>query len=429
MEYSTLTLPEEVHSIMREFTIGDGEHIIIDRQGSQGSHMADARTGATYLDCASQFASQALGWNHPKLAKAMAHLGVAALHKFANSDYYSTDLADFVQEFANLTPDFKYHFFVEGGSQGVENALKAAFDWKAQKLSLTEEQVNELDVIHFKQAFHGRGGYTLSLTNTVPNKTALFPKFKWTRVLNPKIHFPMDEQELVDVQVDEKESIYQILKAITKNNKKTAAIIVESIQGEGGDNHFRPEFFQELRQIATAHDVMLIMDEVQTGLGMTGQFWCYQHYGIVPDMICFGKKTQVCGFACTDRIDEVESNVFHVSSRINSTWGGNIVDMIRAKYIMQIILEDGLSANAANLGRDFLKKLRDLPRITNVRGRGFFLAFDLESDASRNDVLRKMRQSMTALPCGDRSIRLRPHLTFSNNDVDEAVRIIGEAIS
>jgi L-lysine 6-transaminase len=426
MEYVTQTEPNDVHEIMREFTIGDGEHIVIDREKSLGSYMVDARNGRRYLDCASQFASQALGWNHPKLVKAMAHLGVTALHKYANSDYYSTDLADFVREFANITPDFKYHFFIEGGALAVENAIKAAFDWKARMLDLDDEEVNDLDVIHFKQSFHGRSGYTLSLTNTVPNKVSLFPKFKWSRVLNPKIHFPEVEH---DVLAAEKESLYQILTAITKNAKKTAAIIVESIQGEGGDNHFRPEFFQQLRQIADTHDVMLIMDEVQTGLGMTGHFWCYQHYGIVPDMICFGKKTQVCGFCCTDRIDSVENNVFHMSSRINSTWGGNIVDMVRSKYIMQIILEDGLVANAANVGRYFLNKLHAIPRISNVRGRGLFIAFDLESDASRNDVLRKMREEMTVLPCGERSIRLRPHLTFSQKDVDEAVRIITKAVS
>ncbi len=410
---------------MRQYTIGDGEHIVIDRDRSRGSYMADARTGQRYLDCASQFASQPLGWNYRKLADKCSDLGRVAIHKYANSDFYSTDLAEFVQEFANITPDFKYHFFIEGGTLGIENALKAAFDWKAQKLGLTEEQANELDVIHFKQAFHGRSGYTLSLTNTVPNKTALFPKFKWTRALNPKIHFPM---VLEDVLAAEKESIYQILTGITRNCKKTAAIVVESIQGEGGDNHFRPEFFKELRQIADAHDVMLIMDEVQTGLGLTGAFWCYQHYGIVPDMMCFGKKTQVCGFCSTERIDEVENNVFHVSSRINSTWGGNIVDMVRAKHIIDIILEDGLTANAANVGRHFLNKLQNIPRITNVRGRGLFLAFDLESDASRNNVLHKMSEKMVALKCGERSIRLRPHLTFSSEDADEAVKIITEAV-
>lgn len=418
--------PMEVHDVMRQYTIGDGEHIVIDRNLSRGSYMVDARSGKRYLDCASQFASQALGWNHAKLNDKVEHLGRAALHKYANSDYYSTDLAEFVETFANITPDFHYHFFVEGGTLGVENAIKAAFDWKAQKLGLDEDEVNKLDVIHLKQAFHGRSGYTLSLTNTVPNKTARFPKFEWSRVHNPKIHFPINEAEVEESEV---KSINQILTALARNAGKTAAIILESIQGEGGDNHFRPEYFQKLRQIATEQDVMLILDEVQTGMGMTGHLWCYQHYGIIPDMIAFGKKTQVCGFCSTNRIDEVESNVFHVSSRINSTWGGNIVDMVRCKYIIDIMLEDGLVANAANVGNYFLKKLRELPRISNVRGKGLFIAFDLESDGSRNDVMNKIRQEMTCLPCGERSIRLRPHLTFSNEEADEAVEIIAKSIT
>lgn len=421
-----MTTPQEVHDVMRRYTIGDGEHIVIDREKSLGSWMVDARTGKSYLDCAGQFASQALGWNHPKLIAMTEHLGRVALHKYANSDYYSTDLADFVQAFANVTSDFKYHFFVEGGTLGIENALKAAFDWKAQKLGLTEEEVNDLDVIHLKQAFHGRSGYSLSLTNTVPNKTARFPKFGWSRVNNPKIHFPMIESEIEDA---ENKSVHQISSIIAGNAGKTAAIILESIQGEGGDNHFRPEYFQRLREIATKCDVMLILDEVQTGMGATGQMWCYQHYGIIPDMICFGKKSQVCGFCSTERIDEIESNVFHVSSRINSTWGGNIVDMVRCKHILDIMQEEYLVANAGTVGKYFLAKLRELPRISNVRGRGLFLAFDLESDGSRDDVMNKMRKEMTCLPCGERSIRLRPHLTFSKEEADVAAEIIYQAVT
>lgn len=413
-----------VHDVMRKHTIGDGEHIIIDRSKSYGSHLVDALTGKSYLDLSSQFASQALGWNHPSLNSKMTHLGVAALHKYANSDYYSDDIAEFVETFANITPDFKHLFFVEGGTLAVENALKCAFDWKAQKLGMNEDEVNDLDVIHFKQAFHGRSGYCLSLTNTVPNKTALFPKFQWTRVSNPKLRFPMDK---FDIEEAEAEAINAIRDKLVGRHK-VAAIILETIQGEGGDNHFRPEFFNLLRRVADENEVLLILDEVQTGLGLTGKIWAYQHMGIVPDMICFGKKTQVCGFACTDRIDELETNVFKVSSRINSTWGGNIVDMVRSKYIIDIILEDGLVANAANVGRYFLDKLQEVPRITNVRGRGLMLAFDLETDNARNDILQKLRQEAAILACGERSIRIRPHLTFSKEDVDEAVEIIKKAV-
>lgn len=418
----TLTNTCNIRPIMNRHTIGDGEHIVIDRVNSYGSYLVDACTGKRYLDLSSQFASQALGWNHPSLNKRLAHLGVAALHKYANSDCYSSDLADFVETFAAITPDFKHLFFVEGGTLAIENALKCAFDWKAQKLGLTENEVNDLDVIHFKQAFHGRSGYCLSLTNTVPNKTALFPKFKWTRVDNPKCQSSGNMEETEAKVVDQ-------IRSHLIGGHKVAAIILETIQGEGGDNHFRPEFFKSLRQIADENEVLLILDEVQSGMGLTGKMWAYQHFGIVPDMICFGKKTQVCGFATTGRIDELETNVFKVSSRINSTWGGNIVDMVRSKYIIDIIVEEGLVANAADVGNYFLELLCEVPRITNVRGRGLMLAFDLETPETRNNVLVKLQEEATILPCGEQSIRIRPHLTFSKENVDEAVAIIKKAVS
>ena len=306
--------------------ITDGFHVVVDPERSHGSWVVDAETGKEFLDCYSQFASQPLGWNHPSLLEAQDHLGRAALHKLANSDMYSKDYADFVDRFAELTPDFSHYFFIDGGALAVENALKAAFDWKAQKSGIRSlSTVNELDVVHFYKAFHGRTGYTLSLTNTELNKTKLFPQFNWS-------------------------TIYDIDKLDKYMHSEVAAIIVEPIQGEGGDKHFEAQIFHELRALADTYSSMLIFDEVQTGLGATGKMWAYEHFGVVPDMMCFGKKTQVCGFCATDRIDEVKENVFSTSGRINSTWGGNIVDMVRFQYIADAIQKYDLVSNAAQVG-------------------------------------------------------------------------------
>lgn len=418
-----MTKAEEIHDIVKQFTIGDGEHIVIDYNYSLGSHIIDARTKKKYLDCSSQYASQALGWNHWRLKQQMsdsAGQNTALLtHKIANSDFYTDIYADFLKTFSGLTQDFQYLFFVEGGSLAVENALKTAFDWKAQQDHLTEEEVNQLDIVHLKQAFHGRSGYSLSCTNTVPNKTARFPKFPWTRVSNPKITFPINEEE-----IEEKEdvSLVEITQALNKGN--VAAILLEPIQGEGGDNHFRKEYFVELRKLADEYECLLIFDEVQTGIGLTGKMWAYQHFGIIPDLLVFGKKTQCCGFASTTRIDSVPNNVFHESSRINSTWGGNIIDMWRFHHIAQIIHEENLVANAAIVGKYFLEKLQKMGHITNARGRGLFLAFDLETPERRNEILAKLRENMSILACGEKSIRIRPHLTFTKKNVDEAIDYI-----
>lgn len=415
----------QVHDIMSSHTIGDGEPIVIDHRKSSGVYLVDAVTGTPYLDCSSQFASMAIGWNHPKMEIHAGKLGTIGIHKYANSDFYSSELAEFVDKFAwEIAPDFNHFFFIEGGALGVENALKAAFDWKARKLRWNENQVNQLDVIHLKQAFHGRSGYTLSLTNTIPNKTDLFPKFNWTRIKNPKIKFPMVESEVI---ADEEFSLCQAELALKTN--QVAAIILEPIQSEGGDNHFTPRYLAALRKLADQYETMLIFDEVQTGIGLTGKMWAYEHFGIIPDMITFGKKTQVCGFASTTRIDDMPENVFHTFSRINSTFGGNIVDMIRFTAIAGIITEDRLVENSAIVGEYFLEQLKTVPRITNVRGRGLMLAFDLEDGDKRNKVLDNLRKKMTILPCGEKSIRLRPHLIFNKNNVDEAISYIRHAIS
>ena len=383
----------------------DGFHVVVDPMSSEGSWVVDT-DGNKYLDCYSQFASQPLGWRHPALLKAQNEMGISGRIKLANSDMYSEEYADFVDKFSEITPDFKHYFFIDGGALAVENALKAAFDWKAKKLNYSHTvDINNLDVFHLKNAFHGRTGYTLSLTNTTPEKTALFPKFRWTTV----------EPDWKDIE--------------KRIHSEVAAIIIEPIQGEGGDNHFPLEYFTNLRRIADDNDCLLIFDEVQTGMGLTGKMWAYEHFNIVPDIMCFGKKTQVCGFCSTERIDEVKDNVFNTSGRINSTWGGNIVDMIRSRYIIDAIQKNNLINNAEDIGRHLLWELRKLPVIDNVRGRGLMIAFDLSEEYVRDLVISKLSKNMLVLKSGKRSIRLRPPLTFSIEDANHAISFIKEAVT
>jgi len=434
--------PKEVIPTLEKHILVDGYHLVVDRAKSKGSWIVDARTGKKYLDCYSQFASQPLGWNHPSLIDKTndGDFLKSSWHKIANSDMYSTTYAEFVSAFSKITPDFKHYFFIDGGALAVENALKAAFDWKAQILGWeNDHDANELNVIHLKDAFHGRSGYTLSLSNTgkprhfpeenqgrVPPdeayadmKTKWFPKFNWTRIVNPKTQHK-------DVQLWEKRSLDAAEITLQKGN--VAAIILEPIQGEGGDNHFRPMYFKGLRRLADKYNAMLIFDEVQTGLGLTGRMWAYEHTGVIPDMMCFGKKTQVCGFCATNRIDGVKNNVFVQSGRINSTWGGNITDMERAPIIFDIIKKEKLVENARAVGNCMLKPLAKLDGISNVRGKGLMIAFDLPTVKRRDEVIEKLNKRMMVLKCGEKSIRLRPTLTFSMDDAKLAFKYLKAAL-
>lgn len=426
---------DDVFPILKSNILVDGFHLVIDLEKSYGSVIVDALEGKEYLDCYGYFATLPIGHNHPKMEDAgfRGSLMTAALGNPANSDVYSREFAGFVKVFRELAvPDeFKHLFFIAGGALAVENAMKAAFDWKMQKNRAKGIEGGADKILHFRDAFHGRSGYTLSVTNTDPLKIADFPKFDWPRVSSPAIHFPLD---LAAVTAAEDRAKKEIEAAFAEDPHGIAAILIEPIQCEGGDRHFRAEFLQSLRRYADEHEALLIFDEVQTGLGVTGKMWAYQHFGVTPDIVAFGKKTQVCGMMSTDRIDEIETNVFKVSSRINSTWGGNLVDMVRCACYLQIIEEEGLVENAARIGAVFLEGLEELradfPLITNVRGLGLLLAFDLpDGDLRRRLRLRCWKEGLAALPCGPVALRFRPPLIFGEADVANSLDILRRVLA
>jgi len=427
--------PKEVHEVLSRHMLVDGFDMVLDLEKSRGIHIYDARYDRVFVDFFSFFASQPLSVNHPKMLEpeVKKELAEVALLKPTNSDVYTTYMADFVETFVDiaLPPYLHYLFFISGGALAVENALKTAFDWKVRKNLAAGKGELGSRVIHLKDAFHGRTGYTLSLTNTHARvKTMYFPKFDWPRVLNPKIRFPLTPENLAEVEEAERKSVEEINHAIEKWGDDIAAFIMEPIQGEGGDNHFRKEYFQEVRKITLENDIFFILDEVQTGVGLTGKIWAHQHFGVEPDAIAFGKKTQVCGIAVSRRVDEVPDNVFHVSSRLNSTWGGNLVDMVRAKHYLRIIKEDRLVENADRVGAYLLKQIEELqeefpPLISNARGRGLMCAFDLPSEVLRDHFKNEVyKAGVIMIGCGEKTMRFRPPLDITTEGVDEGMHII-----
>jgi len=429
--------PDKVHEIISKYMLADGFKLVLDLENSKGATLVDELTGDEYLDFFTFFASSPLGMNHPYLhsEEVKAALANVVVNKPSNSDIYTTYMADFVDAFAKIAkPDYMKHlFFVSGGTLAVENGLKVAFDWKVRKNFLKgykEEKGQK--VIHFKEAFHGRSGYTMSLTNTDPTKVKYYPKFDWPRITNPKIKFPLEKHLDEVIQIEEK-ALDEINLAIKNNLDDIAVIIIEPIQAEGGDNFFRKEFFIKLREIADKNEILLMFDEVQTGFGLTGKFWAYEHYA-KPDIVAFGKKAQVCGIMVSDRIDDIDDNAFKVSSRINSTWGANLVDMIRSKYILDVIKNEKLVENAQKVGEHLKYQLKliqnEYPNlISNVRGVGLMCSFDLPS----TDLRKKLRETcytekLMILGCGERSIRFRPPLNITENEIDKGLTIIRKVL-
>jgi L-lysine 6-transaminase len=212
-----------------------------------------------------------------------------------------------------------------------------------------------------------------------------------------------------------------------------AAILIEPIQGEGGDNHFRPEFLQALRRLADERGALLIFDEVQTGMGLTGNWWAHQQLDAVPDIICFAKKLQVGGIMVSTRVDEVDS-VFKVPSRISSTWGGALVDMVRATRILETIQEDALLSNATQRGVELQAGLAALadrfPKLVrNVRGRGLMCALDLPTPEERTSTIKlALAEKLLLLPCGQHSVRFRPFLNVQSEHIAEMLVRLGRSL-
>lgn len=437
LERFTRTEPDRVHEVLGRSILVDGFDFVLDLARSAGSYLYDARDGRRYLDMFTFFASSPLGMNHPALAddqEFRAELARAAVNKPSNSDVYSVAMARFVQTFARVLgdPALPHLFFVDGGALAVENALKVAFDWKSRF-----NEARGIDpalgtrVLHLRGAFHGRSGYTLSLTNTKPVTVARFPKFDWPRIDAPFLRPGLDDAATAALET---ESLRQARGAFESHPHDIACFVAEPIQGEGGDRHFRPEFFAAMRELCDEYDALLIFDEVQTGCGLTGTPWAYQQLGVQPDVVAFGKKTQVCGVMAGRRVDEVRDNVFAVSSRLNSTWGGNLADMVRARRILEVIEADGLFDRAAEQGAYLHARLDELAGefpglVLDPRGRGLMCAFSVPTNADRDALIRLLwRQAVIVLPSGDDGVRFRPALTVSRAEIDAALCAVRAAL-
>lgn len=420
-------ITNKVKATLSRHILADGFDFVMDLEKSHGSWIHDKISGKDYLDMFSMFASASIGYNHPYLVQHTDWLGKMAINKPTLADVYSEEYADFMEVFERVAiPEhLQYAFFISGGTLAVENAMKACFDWKTRKNFEKDLNIEGDICIHFRHAFHGRSGYTLSLTNTSdPRKYQYFPKFDWPRIINPHLNFPITDENLEETIKNENLALLHIQEAIVTNPDRVACIIIEPIQAEGGDHHFRDEFFTGLRKICDENEVLLIFDEVQTGIGITGKMWAFEHFTAKPDIISFGKKTQVCGvLANKEKFDEIPQNVFRESSRINSTFGGNFIDMMRLKLILEVIENENLVENARVVGDYLLNGLKNLEakypeQISSARGRGLMCAIDLPTGEMRDRMREELyKQNVIILSCGDRSIRFRPHLNVNVEEI------------
>jgi L-lysine 6-transaminase len=437
---SGLVAPENVHEVLSRHLLLDGYPIVLDTVRSHGSWIVDAVDHTEYLDFYTFFASSPLGLNARGLADDptfMQKLAEVAANKPANADFQTTYLADFVETFTRVLgdPELPHLFFIEGGALAVENALKGAFDWKSRRNEAAgRSPALGSRVMHLRHAFHGRSGYTVSLTNTDPVKVDRFPKFDWPRISSPAITFPL-LANLAEVEQLEAAALTEATAAFEAYPHDIACFLAEPIQAEGGDRHLRAEFLQAMQALCRRYDALFVLDEVQTGCGVTGTPWCYQQLELEPDVVAFAKKVQVGGVMAGRRVDEESANVFKVPGRINSTWGGNLTDMVRSTRLLELIESTGAIENAAQVGAHLLNRLSELATampsfVSNARARGLLAAFDLPTGAVRDEVLTLLRSSehVIALACGDRTLRVRPALSVTSEEIDHGCDALGRVL-
>jgi len=442
----SLALRQEMDSVQQTSTI----HFFVDYAASTGNYLVDV-DGNRYLDVLGQIASLPIGYNHPAILSAMTdpdNLPMLAQRPCLGL----LPPNDWTKRIHNSLMRIAPKGLSEAntmmcGSCSNENAFKAAFIWyqTRQRGGLPPTDVDlescmknqlpgspDLSVLSFRGGFHGRLMGCMSATHSKAIHKVDIPAFDWPVVDFPTLKYPLEEY--VDENNHEEARCLALAEEamITSraNDKPVAAIIVEPIQSEGGDNHASHNFFRRLRKIAEEQEVAFIVDEVQTGGGSTGTFWAHETWNLEnpPDIVTFSKKLQTGGYYTKPEFRPNEGY------RIFNTWMGDPSKMIQLQAFVDTVERDHLLENTNITGQFLLDGLNGLqiqyPDIlTRVRGIGTFCAFDLTTPTQRDTLVALLR--MNGVECagsGDVSLRLRPALIFQPRHAAEFLDILEHCI-
>lgn len=397
--------------------------IRIDFDKSHDSYIYDKNRRRYFLDFFGLYASLPLGYSHKifddkNFRKAYNRI---AKVKIPNCEVITEEAQEFFREFSNCEgmKRFKYFHFCCTGALAVETAIRAAIDQKEYK---------NPQIISLKESFHGIKGYGAFATDRffpVSKRLEGFPTIDWPKIHNPKIIF---KNSLIDSKATEagiEKFKKEFNNCLNKYGDNIAGLLIEPIQSTYGDNHFPKSFFKLVRKLCDKYDICLIFDEIQTGFGATGKMWYYQHLDIEPDIVIFGKKSQVSGVMAKEKFGKI----FKTPVKIEDTFDGDLVDMLRCRYILKAYKKYHLLENAKERGKQLLSELKKINSFKNVRGQGLLMAFDFETNKEQELFAKKaFKNGLMFNKTRDKTIRLRPSLNVSPKEIQEAVNIIRKSV-